>query len=533
MVAGPAVGSKGDEAFKALPNNTHPKWWRDPGLRRLNIGILLIFASATANGFDAALMNGLLAIPQWHEDMGEHLNTNVLGLIIAGISLGGLPALIPAGYVSDHWGRKVCLAIGTSIMIVTSIVMALTKGPWAFLAMRLIMGVGIAFILIPAPALSSEIAHPRNRGTVTACFQTAFYWGAILSAAATFGGLYIPHSWSWRFPTIMQLFFPSLQVIGLFIAPESPRFLIAKGKRDKALEILAKFHANGDKDDALVQYEFQEMCEAIAREANATSGTGFKAFFQTKGNRHRLLICFLVGIMIQWAGNGIVSYYLAPILASVGITDPSQQAAINLGLQVWNAIMALGGAVAAERYGRRPLWLISCSGMLVCFTIITALSAVYAELGNIGSGKAVVAMLFLFFGFYDIAFTPLSFAYPVEILPYKLRARGLSVTLSTVFAAGFFNQYVNPIALEKLAWRFYFVYIACLVVFLFIIWFLFPETKGRSLEEIAVVFDGPEAGTEARRRASVVVAASRAGSIVSFSDPKEAVVHRTEHFEKL
>lgn len=101
MVAGPAAGSsKGDEFYKTLENNCHSKWWRDPGLRKLNLGVLLVFASATANGFDASLVNGLLAIPSFNDDVVDKVNTNILGLIIAAISLGGLPALIPAGYVS-------------------------------------------------------------------------------------------------------------------------------------------------------------------------------------------------------------------------------------------------------------------------------------------------------------------------------------------------------------------------------------------------------------------------------------------------
>lgn len=306
--------------------------------------------------------------------------------------------------------------------------------------------------------------------------------------------------------------------------------------------MLAKFHANGDESDPLVNYEFAEICETIQREKEAAAGSSWSEFFRTRGNRHRFAICLLVGIMIQWAGNGIVSYYLAPILKSVGITDPTQQSAINLGLQIFNAIMAIGGAFASERYGRRPLWLISASGMLVSFAIVTALSAVYAEKGDKAAGKAVIGMLFVFFGFYDIAFvsqqsrfdhgghtanglqTPLSFAYPVEILPFKLRSRGLSVTLTTIFGAGFFNQYVNPIALEKLHWKFYFVYIGCLVAFIFIIWFLFPETKGRSLEQIAEVFDGP-AETQAIRRASIA-------SVSSIPEEKKTV-QRTDMFEKL
>lgn len=301
MVAGPAGGSsKGDEIYKSLENNCHQKWWRDPGLRKLNIGILLVFASATANGFDGSLINGLLAIPSFNDDVVDRVNTNILGLIIAAISLGGLPALIPAGYVSDRFGRKVCLAIGTFVIVVCSLVQALTSGPWLFWAFRIIMGAGIAFILIPAPALSTEVAHPRNRGTVTACFQTAFYWGSIVSACATLGGLYIANSWSWRMPTILQLFFPALQAVGLFIVPESPRWLVANGKKEKAFQVLAKFHANGDESDPLVNYEFTEICQTLEREAAAAQGSSWGEFFRTKGNRHRFIICLLVGIMIQW-----------------------------------------------------------------------------------------------------------------------------------------------------------------------------------------------------------------------------------------
>lgn len=140
---------------------------------------------------------------------------------------------------------------------------------------------------------------------------------------------------------------------------------------------------------------------------------------------------------------GIVSYYLAPILRSVGITDSVSQAGINLGLQVWNAILAAAGALAAERFGRRPLWLTSATGMLCAFIVVTALSAVFAEKGIKAAGSAVVAFLFIFFGFYDIAFTPLSIAYPVEVLPFRLRAKGLSINLTVVFGAGFFNREIQ------------------------------------------------------------------------------------------
>lgn len=237
---------------------------------------------------------------------------------------------------------------------------------------------------------------------------------------------------------------------------------------------------------------------------------------------------------------GIVSYYLAPILNSVGVTDPVSQAGINLGLQVWNAILAAMGALAAERYGRRILWLLSASGMLCAFIVVTALSGVFAERGIKSAGFAVVPFLFIFFGFYDIAFTPLSIAYPVEILPFELRSKGLSINLSVVFGAGFFNrechplrnmfmhpntasEYVNPIALDAIQWKFYFVYIGALTSMLPTIYFLFPETKGRTLEEIAVIFDGPEANSTLSHGLTTGASPSRK------SLHAQSIVVKTEH----
>jgi len=236
-----------------------------------------------------------------------NVDKNILGLIIAGISLGGLPSFIPASYFTDHFGRKYCVGLGSSLMAVASLIQCFTRGPWAFLATRILLGIGLGFSQTAAPPLVTEIAHPRQRAQVTNLFQAIWYWGAIVSALATLGCLWVNNSWSWRAPCLLQAFFPLVQTLGLFIIPESPRWLISKGRNEEALEILARCHANGDTNDELVLFEYQETCEAIQFEKEATKSVGFSSFLKTRGNRHRLLICILVGVFIQWAGNGIVS----------------------------------------------------------------------------------------------------------------------------------------------------------------------------------------------------------------------------------
>lgn len=186
--------------------------------------------------------------------------------------------------------------------------------------------------------------------------------------------------------------------------------------------------------------------------------------------------------------TGILSYYLAPILGSIGIKNTMDQASLNLGLQTWNLFLSGMGSLASERYGRRLLWLLSTIFMLVFLAVITTLTGLYSEKGISSAGVAVIPMLFLFYAAYDIAYAALFFAYPAEILPFELRAKGLAVTLLADSIGAFTNQYANPVAFSKMQWRYYCVFLGFLSFFLFSVYFFFPETKGRTLEEVSQIF---------------------------------------------
>lgn len=148
--------------------------------------------------------------------------------------------------------------------------------------------------------------------------------------------------------------------------------------------------------------------------------------------------------------------------------------------------------------------------MLIAFTVWTACSAVYAQTGNSSAGSAVLAMIFLFYGAAGIAWPGLTVSYTVEILPFNIRAKGLTLCFVFTSLSGIFNQYVNPIGIEALGWKFYIVYVVVLVLECLAIYFLYVETRGpvcakarteskrelttkQTLEEIAILFDGEDA----------------------------------------
>lgn len=195
----------------------------------------------------------------------------------------------------------------------------------------------------------------------------------------------------------------------------------------------------------------------------------------------------------QWNGIAVVSYFLNSVLDSIGITESYTKTLINGLLQVFNFAASVAAAFLVDRLGRRTLFIWSSIGMLVSFIVWTACSAVNSEAGSQAAGVVVVACVFVVYFHYDIAWTPLLFGYTTEIMPYSLRSKGLAVELASVYGCLVIASYCNPIGLDNLGWKYYIVFCCLLVGILSTCYFYFPETKGYTLEEIAVVFDGVNA----------------------------------------
>jgi sugar porter (SP) family MFS transporter len=381
-----------------------------------------------------------------------------------------------------------------------------------FIGARFLIGLGLTIANNGAAMLIPELSYPSYRAPLSSLYNSLWYSGAIIAAWSTFGTFKINSSWSWRIPSALQGVPSVLQLSLLWFGPESPRWLASKGRDADALRLLAYYHADGNEQDPLVQYEYEEIRAAIELDRAVVASVGWKSLIKTPGNRKRLTIVVAIAWFSQWSGNGLVSFYLKEVFETIGITDATIQLLINGILQIWNLAWAVTAASLVERIGRRILFISSCVGMLLFFTLQTVCSARYAITRSDSAAHAVIAFIFLFYASYDIAFTPLIISYTLEILPYPLRAKGFAVFGFILYLALIFNQYVNPVALDRIGWRYYVslplltrrrdAFLTFLLQIVYCCWLAFEgafcyffiiETKGLSLEETAALFDGEEA----------------------------------------
>lgn len=270
------------------------------------------------------------------------------------------------------------------------------------------------------------------------------------------------------------------------------RWLLANGREEEGRRLLVRYHAGGDENSPLVNFEVKEIQQALEIERSSEGSYSYFDLFRTGPNRHRTALAFFISFFTQWNGCSVLSYYLVLVLNTIGITETSEQTLINGMLQIFNWIVAIcGGALLVDRIGRRRLFLVATIPMFFSYIAWTVLNAKFAETFDQRLGNAVLAFIFIYYFFYDIAWTPLPIAYTVEIFPYTLRGRGMTTYYMGAYAGLISGQFINPIAMKELAWRYYIVFCAILFFLIIGIYLWVPETKGRTLEEIAEIFDGP------------------------------------------
>lgn len=492
-----AAGFEGTMLRDVIPKRDK-MWWHYPELRTLNLLLICAIVTDITNGYDGSMLNGLQIIENWQTYFNEPTGS-ILGVISNGTRFGQVASLLVSATLIQRFGRRRPIAIGSGILLLGVIVQTAAQSTAMFVVGRVLIGFGNGIQTTTCPILVSELAYPSQRTTITGFMNSTGSLGSLLAAAITFGTAYMqPSSWSWRLPSLLQAMSSLIQFVLCFFVPESPRWLVYNNRREEAKAILTKYHAEGDEDSALLNFEMEEIDAAIERE-KAQSVASWMEWFRTRGNIHRFFIVLTSGFLIQWCGNALISYYLHLVLISIGITDSKSQLTINVCINISGFFFGIFFSFFIDRLGRRPLFLMGMTGMFCAFLTLTILTAINqnTNYANPAVGQASVAMIFIFGAFYKMP-GPMVPSYVAEVSPYDLRAKAFVINGFSDAAANVFNGFANPIALAAIKWKYYIVWCCTLVSNFVLVYFFYPETKGLSLEEVSLKFDGAEPELEAR-----------------------------------
>lgn len=326
---------------------------------------------------------------------------------------------------------------------------------------RFILGAGIQFMTVAAPAYSMEVAPPQWRGRFTGFYNCGWFGGSIPAALVTFGCQYIDSEWSWRVPFLCQCFACFIVLGAVHFIPESPRYLFANGREAEAIDFLTEYHGGGNRNARLVLLEIEEIQESIRQELNDKKipWWDFSCLFKTKEARWRSSQVLMMGVFGQFSGNGL-GYFNATIFGELGVKSVAQQ----LGYNVLNSVIsAIGAGTAVSQTDRMPRRKVLVYGTFACAVMLAINGGCNVAFGrdqtNINAGQSALAFYFLFNVVNSFTYTPLQGVVPVEALDNTRRAKGLAFYGFLTGCLGFINTFCTPIANKTIGLNYIWVFV--------------------------------------------------------------------------
>ncbi|KAL2256589.1 hypothetical protein VTK26DRAFT_1434 [Humicola hyalothermophila] len=492
-IATAAEVGKSDPIITRLASEDKKKFWQKPNLFYL---YLILFPTCMGieltSGFDSQMINALQMVDYWNIYF-EHPQGDLKGIIAAAYSLGAVLSLPLIPIVNDKFGRRWPIFGGSVIMVIGAIIQGFSQHVAMYIIARMILGFGIPTCIVSGSSLIGELAYPKERPVLTSLFNVAYFIGQIVAAAICFGTNKIQSDWAWRIPSLLQLCPSLLQICFVFFLPESPRWLITKDRLQEAQDILMKYHGEGDRGAEFVAAEFAQMQTTIRLELEASKQSWLN-LFKTAGMRRRLLITSMLGLFTQWSGNTLISYYLGDLLRMIGYEDSTFMQKINVSIACWSLFCGVVVSLLVVKVRRRVMYLTCTISLLLCY-ISWTISMRYAQLGwetdspNKSAGIAVIFFIYAYSPCYNTGYNALTYTYMVEVWPYAERNRGIAIFQLFGRLANFFTTFVNPIGLNSVGWKYFIMYCCWLGYEVVFVYFFFPETFGRTLEELAFIFE--------------------------------------------
>ncbi|TLD22781.1 hypothetical protein PspLS_07115 [Pyricularia sp. CBS 133598] len=475
-----------------------------PSSQSANLVVLLACTVVTASmqGYDASMMSGMNIMPQYDEYF--HLSDATRSLMIATNYVGGCLACLCWGSLIDNYGRRNGLFWSATLTVVAAGIQAGAVNIAMFCIARVIIGFGTTASVIAGSAYLAETLPWNKRAWGLCLFDDFFYVGALVASGVTYSTYKIGSTWSWRLPSLIQGVWGIFCIVLIPLVAESPRWLIDQGRPKEALLVLARINANGDTRNDLVRLQFCQIVDTIGYERDPMS---YGEMLRNRGARVRLIITATCAVFSMLTGNIIVMYNIGAMMTNVGIDDREMQLILvgdimqhsslsseltrqNVGLNALSLIVSIVGSFFVDRFGVKIITLISTGGVSISLFILGALTRYYGTSTESAGVWAAVFAIFLFAGFYAFGWVPILFLLPAEMLYFRIRARGMAMFSFFVCVTGIWGNFAFPAALAAIEWRLWIINGAWNLGFLLFIWWFWVEIRGKTLEEIDVLFDG-------------------------------------------
>ncbi|KAJ6561696.1 general substrate transporter [Mycena capillaripes] len=460
-------------------------------MRFFNFSVALFSAIGSfLFGYDSGVIGSVVSLQfDQFQSFFHNPGPNITGAIVSTFAGGCFFGAAAAGSLATRLGRKRTIQLGALVAVLGCSLQTGARNVSYLIVGRLIAGLAIGCLSMVVPLYQSEISPPEIRGFLTGLTQFMISIGFLVANWVGYGAQFLKTDAQWRVPLGVQIFPATLLFFGMFILPYSPRWLVEQGRHDEALAVVQRLHGTKENKD-FIDLEFAEMLEQIQYEKEHYA-TKFSDLWATKPMLRRTLTGMAIQICTQFTGINVSSYFQPTLYAALGLSG-------HKILLITGINGALGAIVTIifiyfflDRIGRKPPLIFGAVGMAISLAVEAAINAKWGGVDstNHPAQTAGVAFIILFGSlFFSVSFGPVSWVYQSEIFPMRIRAIGTSVCTCANWACNVLISQVSPIGMARLKYRFYILFVVMNIVNGLVVFFFFPETKGKSLEEMDAVF---------------------------------------------
>ncbi|EXJ65474.1 hypothetical protein A1O7_01815 [Cladophialophora yegresii CBS 114405] len=462
-----------------------------------NLWVVVFVAIGTiSSAYGLAVIGSTVGQPNFYAyfnlaregEPGYGHTSNMIGALNGVNSAGAVLGCIFQAWSSDYLGRKRTMQIGCAVLIVGGALCAGAYDLAMFLVGRVVAGFGAGVLACVVPIYQAEVSTAETRGAMVCVTGIMYGTGYTLAAWLGYACYFVSgtNQFAWRFPLAFQVVFPLILLLGSKLVPYSPRWLLSQGRTQEALEVVRRLHRTAaDPEDIKARQEFWLMERQY--EMDRSMGLNGLQLFKTPSNRKRCLVAALLTWGTQFLGVYVMTNYGVLIYASLGFSG-STPLLLN---GCWCTLTIFGNLYAAmtvDRFGRRLYLLIGSSGCVGCLIFLCAITAQFLNTDNSAGLRAGVFFIWFYIFWFATFIDATQYVYISEIFPNHLRPKGVAFGLSMFYLSSEVPLVGAPVALNNIGWKFYLVLIIPSAFYIASVYFLFPETKGRTLEEIGHVF---------------------------------------------